>query len=291
MSRETKVCAQIAGAMKDGGYYDAVMSGGRELDRVQQYIAAFAGEGKTVCAYPLQNPGYPCFPGLRHAPFRDDPGAAPGAALLEQSFETIRDEYLDLRDDEWVIYNPMGNRWMVYFFYHMGVDLDALTKRCPKTSKIVKALPRVCLNYPWGDVLFSVHASDAHLVSHCSIDNLRVRCHLGVQVPENCEMRVGTEKRGWEVGKNLLFEDSFEHEVWNRGTTRRAILIVDFWHPDLTDVEIEALTAGFRKSDVRRIFLLQRIQNVSNTKAHIEYLEAAMARQDKEPLIRQYWKR
>jgi hypothetical protein len=56
------------------------------------------------------------------------------------------------------------------------------------------------------------------------------------------------------VGKGLLFEDSFEHEVWNRGTQRRAILIVDFWHPDLTDVEIDALTAGFRKSDVRRIF-------------------------------------
>ena len=35
MSRELKVCAQIAQAMKDGGYYNAVMSGGRELDPAQ----------------------------------------------------------------------------------------------------------------------------------------------------------------------------------------------------------------------------------------------------------------
>lgn len=290
MSRESQMCAEIAQAMKDGGYYDAVMSGGRELDRVKQYIAAFAGEGETVCGYPMQDPGYPCFPGLRQAPFRDDPGAAPGAALLEGKFETIRDEYLDLRDDEWLVYGPMGDRWRLYMFYHMGVDVDALTKRCPKTSAIVKALPRVCLDYPWGDVAFSVHSCDAHLEAHCSIDNLRVRCHLGIQVPENCEMRVATEIRGWEVGKGLLFEDSFEHEVWNRGTTRRAILIVDFWHPDLTDVEIEALTAGFRKSDVRRIFYLRRIPDIPQTKAHIEYLKAALIEQDKEPLVRRYWK-
>lgn len=283
------MCRKIAQAMKEGGYYDHIMSGGPELDRVKQYIAAFAGEGETTCRYPSQAPGYPCFPGLRHAPFRDDPGAAPGAAILEQEFETIREEYSQLRDDEWLTYGPMGDRWKLHLFYHMGVDLEGDSGRCPRTSALVKRLPRVCLDYPWGDVAFSVHSSDAHLEAHCSIDNLRVRCHLGIEVPPNCEMRVGTEIRGWQVGRGLLFEDSFEHEVWNRGKSRRGILIIDFWHPDLTDVEVDALTAGFRKSDVRRIFFLSRIPNVPQTQRHIERLEAALLEQDQEPLVRRYW--
>jgi Aspartyl/Asparaginyl beta-hydroxylase len=291
MSRESRTWARIAKVMQDGGYFDAVMSGGSELDRVKEYILAFAGQRDAPCAYPLQRPGYPCFPGLRHAPFRDDTSAAPGTPILEDAFQTIRDEYLRLKDDDYAIYGPPDSRWMIHFLYHMGVDLEPLTKTCPRTFEIVRGLPRVCLDYPWGDALFSVHTSDAHLAAHCSIDNLRIRCHLGIQVPSGCEMRVGTEIRGWQEGKGLIFEDSFEHEVWNRGTARRAVLIVDFWHPDLTDAEIRALTAGFRKSEVRQIFFLQRIQNVSNSKYYIDYLQAALQREDDDALLSEYWNR
>jgi hypothetical protein len=28
-------------------------------------------------------------------------------------------------------------------------------------------------------------------------------------------IRVGDDKRQWEVGKALVFDESFEHEVWN----------------------------------------------------------------------------
>ena len=43
--------------------------------------------------------------------------------------------------------------------------------------------------------------------------------------------------------------------------------------------------------EVRRIFFLQRIQNVSNTKYHIDYLQAALQREDDDPLISEYWNR
>ena len=42
--------------------------------------------------------------------------------------------------------------------------------------------------------------------------------------------------RRWEVGKALLFDDSFEHEVWNNDTTARYVLHVDVWHPGLYDL-------------------------------------------------------
>jgi aspartate beta-hydroxylase len=52
---------------------------------------------------------------------------------------------------------------------------------------------------------------------------------------------VGTETRWWEEGKCLVFDDSFDHEVWNLSHKPRAVLLVDFWHPDLMPAELRAL--------------------------------------------------
>ena len=41
--------------------------------------------------------------------------------------------------------------------------------------------------------------------------------------------------------KPYVFDDSFEHEAWHDGSKTRVILIVDFWHPDLTNDEIKFL--------------------------------------------------
>eukprot|EP01052_Picozoa_sp_SAG31_P004443 SAG31_NODE_184_length_20985_cov_28.867567_4_plen_88_part_00 len=38
-----------------------------------------------------------------------------------------------------------------------------------------------------------------------------------------------------------MFDDSFEHEAWHDGVETRITLIVDIWHPDLSDREIKFL--------------------------------------------------
>jgi aspartate beta-hydroxylase len=43
-------------------------------------------------------------------------------------------------------------------------------------------------------------------------------------------------------GECLILDDSFEHEVRHDGTRRRVVLIVDCWHPDLTEPEREFIT-------------------------------------------------
>jgi aspartyl/asparaginyl beta-hydroxylase (cupin superfamily) len=45
-----------------------------------------------------------------------------------------------------------------------------------------------------------------------------------------------------EQGKTILFDDSFIHEVWHRGDTTRAVLLMDIWHPDLLPQEVMDLT-------------------------------------------------
>ena len=47
--------------------------------------------------------------------------------------------------------------------------------------------------------------------------------------------------RTWQEGKFLIFDDSFEHEVWHNGTSVRLVLIVDVWHPDLSEEQRNTL--------------------------------------------------
>ena len=71
-------------------------------------------------------------------------------------------------------------------------------------------------------------------------------------------LRVDTEIQSWAVGKAIVFDDSFEHEVWwqvgaTTGTAAvagdggggggggsggpRIVLIVDIFHPDLSPAQ------------------------------------------------------
>lgn len=285
---------RVVAQMRAGGYYDRIMRGGRELDRVKEFLLACAGECSALPANSLQHPKYPCFPGLRNRPWHD-PRDYEAVRMLESNFEAIREEAINLRDDARIDYSSVlrGNSspktWTVYLLYHMGVRVEPVTGNCPRTLAITHALPRACLEYTWADYIFSAMNAGAHLRPHCSIDNVRVRIHLGVVIPGQCSLRVATETRAWEEGKCLVFEDSFEHEVWNRSGSRRIVFIADLWHPDLTDIEVRALTAAFRKSTVRRIFMRERMEMTDSPERYLPAIEAALEEQDADPVVREFW--
>ena len=65
---------------------------------------------------------------------------------------------------------------------------------------------------------------------HLRLQHRRAR-FAGVDVPEDCWMRVGEEKRTWENGKALVLDTSFEHETRNNSRRDRIVLIIDYWHP------------------------------------------------------------
>ena len=51
-------------------------------------------------------------------------------------------------------------------------------------------------------------------------------------------MRVGSETRAWREGEACVFDDSIEHEAWNRNPERlRVVLIFDVWRPELSETE------------------------------------------------------
>jgi aspartyl/asparaginyl beta-hydroxylase (cupin superfamily) len=67
-----------------------------------------------------------------------------------------------------------------------------------------------------------------HTYSHS-----RIRNQLALVVPEvtpedEVYIQVGGEKRGWELGKTITFDDSVMHDVKNLSKHNRIVLLYDF---------------------------------------------------------------
>jgi aspartate beta-hydroxylase len=68
-------------------------------------------------------------------------------------------------------------------------------------------------------------------------------------VPEGCTFRVGGETRPWVEGQAFAFDDTIEHEAWNKSDELRAVLIFDVWNPYLTPAEQRLVKAMFDATD------------------------------------------
>lgn len=118
---------------------------------------------------------------------------------------------------------------------------DSNHARCPRTSALLESLPLVRIREHAPEICFSVLAPGTHILSHTGVSNLRVVVHLPLIVPADCAIVVGGETHAWREGEVVVFDDTFVHEAWNRGPSRRVILLMDTWNPHLSEVEREAL--------------------------------------------------
>src|SRR5581483_3620799 len=165
-----------------------------------------------------------------------DPHESPLARYLEASQAEIRELIMALepgsvhRESEPI---ERSGDWDVAFFYERGRRREELCQACPVTAHGIETHP--AMRTLTGLIYASRMRGGTHIEPHRGPTNLRVRCHLGIQVPDgDCAIRVGGETRSWEEGRCLVFDDYFEHEAWNHADEDRIVLIVDLWHPGLS---------------------------------------------------------
>ena len=89
---------------------------------------------------------------------------------------------------------------------------------------------------------FSLLTPGSHILPHHGVTNTRVVTHLALIVPEDCALVVAGEARAWQEGRCFSFDDTYEHEAWNRSGSLRVVLLMDAWNPYLSEAEREALT-------------------------------------------------
>jgi aspartyl/asparaginyl beta-hydroxylase (cupin superfamily) len=144
--------------------------------------------------------------------------------LKPPPIETIAPEKRDL--DQMLI---RSGAWHLYRLYYNGVELTENCERCPTASRLFRMIPG-----QWGTVGFGVLAPGTRIAPHCGPSNAKLRCHLGLEIPDGCGIRVERDTRTWRNGRCIVFDDSFEHEVWNTSDRPRYIFLIDVHHPDLT---------------------------------------------------------
>lgn len=225
--------------------------------RTDQCLRIYFGQEPRPMGDPLQRCTFMTFPGLpSQGWFKRE--QFPWLTEIEKHSDEIRAELIEvLRGDEgfrpfiemrrdhpgtkyWEALNYSPN-WNAFFFYRDGRRFDDNCARCPITSRLLDRLPlsRVADHSP--ETFFSVLKPGAHIPPHTGVINTRLVVHLPLIIPPDCGIRVGTETRSWKEGECLVFDDTFEHEAWNRSDQTRVVLIFDIWNPYLTEVEREAM--------------------------------------------------
>jgi hypothetical protein len=184
------------------------------------------------------------YPDLGSRPWHR-PQDFPLVRYLESNSAAIREEVFALdrarfqRESERI---PRTGRWDVAFFYERGRRHGDVCAACPVTSRGIDGHGTV--RTATGLIYASRMGASTHIEAHRGPTNVRLRCHLAITVPDgDCAIRVGGETRRWEEGKCLVFDDSFVHEAWNHTESDRVVLIVDLWHPGLSDDEVTLLEA------------------------------------------------
>ena len=145
--------------------------------------------------------------------------------------------------------------WSSIYLYHQGLKQQLACKEYfPQTTQIIETMcpNRMAGKCSLGSIYLSKLKSNTRVHAHCGPTNVRWRCHLPLVVPKDCKdsrlcVGIGANevRVGWEEGVPILFDDSFLHSavhVSSQSEERsRMVLIVDFWHPALSEADRTAI--------------------------------------------------
>lgn len=120
------------------------------------------------------------------------------------------------------------NNWKTFVLFGFGQRLEKNASLAPKTSKILEGVPNL------QTAMFSILAPGYHIPAHKGVTKGILRCHLGLIIPKDrdkCRIRVDETITPWKEGEIFVFDDTYEHEVWNDTDEERVILLFDFDRP------------------------------------------------------------
>src|ERR1700726_4370079 len=147
----------------------------------------------------------------------------PWVKHVEQSWQVIREEAERLLEDRDDLANFQDiskdqieitddDRWKTFFLYGYGFEAKLGVEMCPRTAALMREIPGMTT------AMFSILSPRKHILHHRGPYKGVLRYHLGLIVPraaQACRIRVGDDFRHWEQGESMVFDDTYNHEVWN----------------------------------------------------------------------------
>ena len=139
--------------------------------------------------------------------------------------------------------------WSAFYLWKHGEIVPENARRCPRTVKALASAPFAAVRGRAPSVMFSLLRPGGWIPPHTGETNARLICHLPLIVPPGCSFRVGNEIRTWVEGEAWVFDDTIEHEAWNRGGQTRVVLLFEIWRPELTEEERHLVSSMFETID------------------------------------------
>lgn len=144
---------------------------------------------------------------------------------LQANWKDVQDELTALGSSyfvQWPERSIYEGNWTVFALFRLGIPFEEHTSQCPKTTELLNGIPGLV------NAGFSSLASGVYIGPHVGYTQEVLRCHLGLVTPEKCGIRVGNEIKSWSPGSCFVFDDTQEHEAWNRSDSTRVVLLFDF---------------------------------------------------------------
>jgi beta-hydroxylase len=124
---------------------------------------------------------------------------------------------------------PLTNddKWLSHFFYIYGQRFENQCRQCPDTTRLLESIPGMKTAF------FSILSPGKRIPPHRGPYRGVMRYHLPLIVPRSgeCGIRVGDQTAKFEEGVSLMFDDTYEHEVWNDTDETRVVLFLDITRP------------------------------------------------------------
>jgi beta-hydroxylase len=173
---------------------------------------------------------------------------------LESRWQDIRDEAVRIRAKDIPSLGDISfdhgriaadRRWRAFFIKGYGYRMDSNALRAPITAGLLDQVPGLVT------ANFSVLEAGGHIPRHYGMTKGMLTYHLALKSPaerQKCRMNIEegetTHVLHWDEGQSFVFDDMFNHEVWNETDEDRYILLIQIKRP-----------CGFRGSAIQNLFL------------------------------------
>ena len=157
----------------------------------------------------------------------------PNVALIRQAFSVIKEEALaayaqSTQINKDLFFWRIADRgWKRFYLKWYGPPDPEAQRVCPRTVALLKGMPNVHL------AMFSILEPGSLIKPHSGPFRGCYRYHMGILTPndDRCHIKIGGEKYSWRDGEDVLFDDTFYHEVRNDTDKVRIVLFMDVQRP------------------------------------------------------------
>jgi beta-hydroxylase len=161
----------------------------------------------------------------------------PELKLLEDNWETIREEALNLKQQSEIKaptkHDDIGFNsffkygWKRFYLKWYDAKHPSAQSLCPKTVALLNQIPSVKA------AMFAELPPGGRLNPHRDPFSGSLRYHLGLATPneDTCYIDVDGIRHVWHDGQGVIFDETYVHEAHNKSDKNRIILFCDVQRP------------------------------------------------------------